>query len=116
VYVCDNFYICKISSGKVSTIATIGDPKSSLALVSPSSEKVDSQGTIYVDVDQSFTGSYLAKLSQTGSLVKIAGGIGGYDDGPGTTAKSLSIDYMAIDQNGTVYFIDQERIRKVTKN
>jgi len=116
VFVRDNFYIRKISSGNVTTIATVGDPNSPLGFVSPSSMKVDSQGTIYVGVNQSFTGSYLAKLSATGSLVKIAGGIAGYTDGSGSAAKIISINYMTLNQNGTIYFIDEERIRKVTKN
>jgi sugar lactone lactonase YvrE len=117
LYVNDNSRIRKISpSGQVSTLITIGDPNASLIFVSADGLAVDAQGTVYIGVNQSFNGTYLAKINSAGNLAKIAGVNAGYADGLGSSAKFELISFLTIDQNGDIIVTDGEKIRKVKKN
>jgi hypothetical protein len=116
VYVNDNSHIRKISAtGEVSTLITIG-LNSVVNTESAGAIAVDGQGSVFVGVNGSPNGNYVAKISSPSSLIKIAGTGFGFADGPGSIARFGAIDYMTIDKNGNIFISDNFRIRKVKKN
>lgn len=85
----------------------------SYQLTGPIGVAVDSGGDVY------FTdGARVYEVEQTtGQLLVVAGtGVQGYsgDDGPGSRARLTSPAGIAVAPNGDVYFVDGNRIRKVS--
>jgi hypothetical protein len=97
-------------------LISIGDHNDVLNTESAGAIAVDGQGNVYVGVNGSALGNYVAKIVSSSSLVKIAGAGFGFADGSGSIAKFGAIDYMTIDQNGSIFISDNYRIRKVRKN
>ncbi len=123
VYVADGFghRIRKISGGQVSTLAgtgfpgVINGPDSVAQFYDPVGLAIDSTGLLYVvEVND------IRKISPAGVASSFAGGgtpgVGGYLDGPDTTARFNNPIGIAVDAQGNAYVADNinKRIRKIT--
>ena len=77
----------------------------------------DAQGNFYISQGD-FSTSMIVKVSPTGSITKIAGGVVGYSDGPGNTAKFSYLTGMAVSANGDLYVAElfNNTIRKIRRN
>jgi sugar lactone lactonase YvrE len=74
---------------------------------------VDSGGNLYV----ADSGNHrIRKITPTGVVSTFAGGLGGYQDGTGTTARFNAPFGIAVNSAGTVYVLDtsNNRIRTIT--
>ena len=80
----------------------------------------DQFGNLYVIGGRSIQSIY--RVSLTGAITKICGGIKGNTDGPGNQASFQEISGIALHPNGDIYvrefnpFIDYAAIRKISKN
>lgn len=78
---------------------------------------IDANGNFYIaqgDINR----TEIVKVSPTGSLTKIAGGVVGYLDGPGNTAKFSYLTGMTVHANGDLYVAElfNNKIRKIKRN
>ncbi|HEY4936662.1 MAG TPA: IPT/TIG domain-containing protein, partial [Puia sp.] len=113
--------IRKISAGMVTTFAGSGaigsknGPDTTAQFYGPATMAFDAQGYLYVGESND-----IRKISPSGVVNYFAGGgtlgVGGYLDGPDTTARFNNILGVALDAQGNVYVADNinTRIRKVT--
>jgi len=107
-----------IAGGGGDTVPDDGDPATSLTLDTPEGIAVDAAGNVY------FTDSGLGRVirvdNATGEITVIAGGGGDTVPDDGDPATSLTLDTLegvAVDAAGNVYFTDSglERIIRVDK-
>ncbi|WP_428330294.1 DUF5977 domain-containing protein [Mucilaginibacter sp.] len=115
IYVCDTYVhtIRKItSSGVVSTF----DNNSGKGYLNVNNVNISigssNSGNIYIwDVHNNI----IRRISASGAGATFAGnGTNGYVDGPVNSAEFSNISSFAIDNNGTVYILDNNRIRKIS--
>jgi sugar lactone lactonase YvrE len=123
VYVADSDNNCirKITaSGVVSTLAGTGvagqtdGPGATAQFNWPQGIAVDAQGTVYV---ADTNNGRIRTITPAGVVSTWAGAAGfGLQDGPVATARFLSPQGLALDQQGTLYIADtyNNRIRKIT--
>jgi uncharacterized protein (TIGR03437 family) len=124
LYIADagNNRIRKVSNGVITTVAgggsSLGDngPATSAQLSQPSGVAVDSAGNLYI-VD---SGQYRIRKVSNGVITTVAGD-GTYgsflgDNGPATSAQFRfgSLNGIAVDAAGNVYFSDVYRVRILT--
>jgi sugar lactone lactonase YvrE len=78
---------------------------------------MDANGNFYV-VQGDINSTVIVKVNPAGSITKIAGGVVGYSDGPGNTAKFSYITGMAVNSNGDLYVAElfNSTIRKIKRN
>ena len=78
---------------------------------------MDANGNFYISQGD-FSNSIIVKVSPAGSISKIAGGVVGYLDGPGNTAKFSYLTGMTVHANGDLYVAElfNNKIRKIKKN
>ncbi len=123
VYVADtsNHRIRKITpSGSVSTLAGTGTAGSingagaTARFDSPRDVTIDNAGTLYIA--DNWTNS-IRSVKQDGTVSTLAGsGVGGYADGPATTARFNRPIGVAVDGAFNVYVVDMDnRVRKITQ-
>jgi sugar lactone lactonase YvrE len=122
VYVADqeNHCIRKITpQGTVSTFAGTGasgfkDGVGKQAQFSiPDGLAIDAQGNVYVT---ELGNNRIRKITPTGLVSTVAGGLRGYMDGPSSRAQFLGLEGITIDAQGTLYVAEfaGNRIRKIT--
>jgi sugar lactone lactonase YvrE len=123
IYVADEeaHRLRKISAGLVSTYAGTGvignlnGPVATAQFYSPLSLAFDAQGDLYV-----VESNDVRKISPSGVVSSFAGGgvlgVGGFMDGPDTTARFNNPIGIAVDTQGNVYVTDNinRRVRKIT--
>jgi sugar lactone lactonase YvrE len=121
MYISDksNHRIRKItSSGVVSTIAgsTVGSTDgigTAAKFNNPNSVAVDGNTNLYI-ADQA--NQRIRKISPTGVVTTLAGGIGGFSDGTGTSARFNAPSGVCLDGSGNIYVSDasNKRIRIIS--
>ncbi len=79
----------------------------------PWSVAVDVYGIVYVGDNHN---PCVRKITPDGNVSTLAGGIQGYVDGPGVSAKFAAPWGIAVDAKGNVYVADGNRIRKIVIN
>jgi sugar lactone lactonase YvrE len=127
IYVADTFThtVRKITSGGIVTtlagsnsVSGSADGSGAVARFSgPAGVAVDASGTVYV----ADTGnSTIRKITATGGVTTLAGlpGVGGSNDGTGTSALFNQPTSLTVDSSGTVYVADTGNalIRKITSS
>jgi hypothetical protein len=128
VYVIDNYRIRKISGGMLSTVAgtlTQGhiDGKASIAQFGFIKDiKMDGAGNLYL-TDQ-FTAStalyeyvrkYIFTSSSLSYITTLAGGLRGYINGPGTTARFTTLGPLTVDQAATTIYTGENYTYSIRK-
>ena len=78
---------------------------------------MDGNGNFYISQGD-FSNSIIVKVSPAGSISKIAGGVVGYSDGPGNTAKFSYLTGMVVNNNGDLYVAElfNNSVRKIKRN
>lgn len=110
----------EVKKASVSTIAGNGNADyldgltSEASFKNPTGVTVDSEGHIYVADAGNFR---IRKISTQGEVITIAGnGSQAFLDGPALEASLAEIRGLEFDQNGTLYFIANNRLRKIDEN
>ena len=78
---------------------------------------IDVNGNFYISQGD-FSNSIIVKVSSAGSITKIAGGVVGFLDGPGNTAKFSYLTGMTVNNNGDLYVAElfNNSVRKIKRN
>ena len=123
LYIADFYYdrIREISNGVITTVAGNGTqgfggdngPATSASMFWPGAVAVDAAGNLYID---DCYNNRIRKVSN-GVITTVAGngtpGLSG-DNGPATSAQLNSPGAIAVDSAGSLYIVDNNRIRKVS--
>jgi len=114
----DNNRIRKITpAGVVTTFAGSGNvghadgTGTQATFTLPEGVTVDSDGNVYVA--DTYNNS-IRKITPSGVVTTLAGGVYGYLDGTGTAARFKYIQAIAVDNTGNVYVSSGYKIRKIT--
>ena len=103
-----------IAGGGQFQVTGIGGPASSVPLGLIQGVTTDRQGNVYASDASNFL---VVKIAPSGVLTIVAGngtaGTGG-DGGPATSALLQTPGSLAVDTAGNVFFVDGNRVRKVT--
>ena len=78
---------------------------------SPTAITIDATGNLYVADAQ---GKIIRKITPTGAVTTLAGGVGYHADGTGAAAGFCCITGIAVDATGNLYVADGRTIRMVT--
>lgn len=80
---------------------------------SPRGMTINAAGELFVVEESNHS---IRKISPSGIVTTVAGGVGGFADGQGTNAKFLNPRGITIDNNGNLFVVDRgnNRIRKIT--
>jgi len=101
------------SSGMCSTLSEIILDGSFKGFVNPTGIAIDADGNYYV-ADQG--NNRIKKITPSGEVIIYAGGVQGYQDGNGTSARFNHPSGLALDAAGNLYVADtdNQRIRKIS--
>jgi sugar lactone lactonase YvrE len=110
------------TNGIITTVAgpgssgVLGDngPATSASLINPDGVAVDTNGNLFIADRLNFR---IRKVSTAGTITTIAGNGTSLLSGDGGPATSAGLGYplgLAVDGSGNVFFVDSNRIRKVT--
>jgi uncharacterized protein (TIGR03437 family) len=123
LYVGTSYRLCKISGGKLRTIAGTGDPgytgdgspALSATIHTPAGIAIDGAGNVFFSETES---SVVRRIGTDGIITTVAGtGTPGYSgEGPATSSQLSTPEGLALDSKGNLYIADRynNRIRKVT--
>ena len=123
LYVGTSSRLCKITGGRLSTIAGTGyggytgdgGPALSAKIHTPESIVLDGAGNVFFSDSQS---SVVRRIGTDGIITTVAGtGTPGYSgEGPATSAQLSTPEGLAFDSKGDLYIADRynNRVRKVT--